>query len=418
MDFQGNCLITQSGGPTAVANASLAGVVTEALNYECFEEIYGSLHGTLGILAEEIVDLASESQQVVRGLRVTPGAALGSSRYKLRMSNDLDRILRVLEAHNIRYFFCIGGNDSQETAYRVSQLTQENGYDLRVIGVPKTVDNDLVLTDHCPGYGSVIKYVATCVKESACDDDAMGQGDLVTILEVMGRGAGWIAAGTSLAKRRDKPNDPPHLIYLPEVAFSADRFLDDVQRVLKQEKFCSIVVGEGLVDHDGNYMAVSGGQTDAFGKALPGSVGDYLKGLVEAHLGIQVRTSKLGHGQRAASHCSSQTDNDEAFLAGQEAVRAAVGGETGKMVTLLRGDGDHYTCETGLADLSEVADSIKAIPHSWINDDGISLNYQFFKYASPLVTGEVAIPFENGVPQFVRLSYYGVERLLEPHNFD
>ena len=219
-ELEGNCLVAQSGGPTSVINASLAGVVTEALNYECIEEIYGGLNGVLGILNEQIIDLAAESQQNIRGLRYTPGAALGTCRYKLRQQSDFDRVLQVFEAHNIRYFFYAGGNDSQDTADKISKLAQERGYELRVIGIPKTIDNDLVTTDHTPGYGSVIKYIASTVKEIACDNAAMGQHDLVQIIEVMGRSAGWIAAGAALAKRRDDPNAAPHLIYLPEVAFS------------------------------------------------------------------------------------------------------------------------------------------------------------------------------------------------------
>src|SRR5690606_4431216 len=195
-----------------------------------------------------LIDLAAESQQTIRALRHTPGAALGSTRYKLKRDEDFNRVLDVFDAHNIRYFFYIGGNDSQDTADKIARLAIEKDYPLRVIGIPKTIDNDLVVTDHCPGYGSVIKYVASTVREMACDNASFGQGDFVPILEVMGRSAGWIAAGASLAKRKDHPNDPPHLIYLPEVAFSPEKCIEDVQRVLAREKYCFIVVGEGLVD--------------------------------------------------------------------------------------------------------------------------------------------------------------------------
>lgn len=417
-ELYGNALIAQSGGPTAVINASLAGALTEALNHECIEEIYGGLNGILGILNEDFIDLAMESQQTIRGLRYTPASALGSCRFKLRRSQDFDRVLEVFEAHNIRYFFYIGGNDSQDTADKISQLAQERGYELRVIGIPKTVDNDLVITDHTPGYGSVIKYVSTVVREIACDNESMGQGDLVSILEVMGRNAGWIAAGASLAKRRDHPHDPPHLIYLPEVPFSEEKFLADVQAVLQQERYCFIVVGEGLVDEVGNYVATASGQTDAFGHAQLGGAGEFLSNLVETRLGIKARTARLGHGQRAAAHCSSQTDNDEAFLAGQAAVAAAIAGETDKMVTLIRGDGDSYTCETSLTPLETVANGVKNLPQNWINEDGISMSYQFVKYASPLIQGEVQVPFENGVPAFVHLSHERVDRVLPPHQFD
>ncbi len=412
----GNCLIAQSGGPTAVINSSLAGVITEALNHEEIEEIYGGLNGILGILREDLVDLAEESQQTIRGLRYTPASALGTCRFKLKKALDFDRVLAVFQAHNIRYFFYIGGNDSQDTADRISKLAAERGYGLRVIGIPKTIDNDLVATDHCPGYGSVIKYVATTVKEIAADNESMGQGDLVSILEVMGRNAGWIAAGSTLAKRREHPNDPPHLIYLPEVAFSPQKYLDDVQRVLSKRKFCFVVVGEGLVDQDGNYLATSSAQTDSFGHAQLGGAGEYLRTMAEQQLGIKVRVAKLGISQRAAAHCASQTDNNESFMVGQAAVKAAVlQGETEKMVTLIRGDGDQYSCETGLCDLEDVANGVKMIPATWINDDGVSLNYQFTKYALPLTFGEMDIPYENGVPKFVQLNKIRVDKMLDPH---
>lgn len=411
-ELSGNVLVGQSGGPTAVINASLAGVVAEALNHSCIEEIYGCLNGVLGILQEDLIDLAAESQQTIRGLRFTPGAALGTCRYKLKKQQDFERVLEVFKAHNIRYFFYAGGNDSQDTADKISKLAQQQGYELRVIGIPKTIDNDLVVTDHCPGYGSVIKFICTTVRELACDNEAMGQGDLVSILEVMGRNAGWIAAGAALAKRRDHPHDPPHLIYLPEVAFSAEKFVADVQRVLKREKYCLIVVGEGLVDADGNYVAAAEA-TDAFGHAQLGGAGDYLRSLVEQNLpGVKARVAKLGISQRAAAHAGSKTDSDEAFLAGQAAVRAAISGETDKMITLVRGDGDHYSCETGLAPLSDIANGVKKLPREWINEDGVSMNFQFMRYAQPLIQGETQVPHENGLPQYAKLDKERIDKVL------
>ena len=417
-ELEGNCLVAQSGGPTSVINASLAGVVAEALNHECIEEIYGGVNGVLGILNEQLIDLAAESQQTIRALRHTPGAALGTCRFKLKSQQDYDRVLQVFEAHNIRYFFYAGGNDSQDTADKISKLAQERGYALRVIGVPKTIDNDLVTTDHTPGYGSVIKYIATTVKEIACDNAAMGQYDLVQIIEVMGRSAGWIAAGAALAKSRDEPNAAPHLIYLPEVAFSPEKFISDVQHVLQKEKYCVVVVGEGLVDADGNFVATASASADAFGHSQLGGAGEYLRGLVEESLQIKARSVSLGMSQRAAAHCSSQTDNDEAYLAGQAAVEAAIEGHTDKMVTLLRGDGDTYTCETGLAPLSEIANGVKKLPESWINEDGVSMNYNFYKYALPLIQGEVEVPYENGVPTFAKLKMVKIPRKLGAHSFE
>lgn len=415
--LEGNCLVAQSGGPTSVINASLAGVIAEALNHECIEEIYGGLNGILGILNEQLVDLAAESQQTIRALRHTPGAALGTCRFKLKQQGDFERVLQVFENHNIRYFFYIGGNDSQETADKISRLARERGFDLRVIGIPKTIDNDLVSTDHTPGYGSVIKYISTTVKEIACDNAAMGQHDLVQIVEVMGRSAGWIAAGASLAKPRDEPNAAPHLIYLPEVAFSPDKLVADVQRVLQREPSCLIVVGEGLVDEDGNYVSTANASSDAFGNSQLGGAGEYLRGILEQSLQVKVRTATLGMAQRAAVHCSSETDNGEAYMAGQAAVKAAIGGETDKMVTLLRGEGDSYSCGTGLAALSEIANGVKKLPESWINEDGVSMNHNFHKYALPLIQGEVPVPFENGVPVLARLKMERIGRKLANHEF-
>lgn len=414
-ELVGNVLVGQSGGPTAVINASLAGVVSEALNHECIEEVYGALNGVLGILQEDLIDLAAESQQAIRGLRYTPGAALGTVRYKLKKQQDFERVLEVFKAHNIRYFFYAGGNDSQDTADKISKLAQQQGYQLRVIGVPKTIDNDLVVTDHCPGYGSVIKYISTTIREIACDNSAMGQHDLVQIVEVMGRNAGWIAAGAALAKRRDHPHDAPHIILLPEVAFSGEKFVEDVKRVLKREKYCLVVVGEGLVDADGNYVAAAD-KTDAFGHAQLGGAAEFLQGLVEEGIpGVKARTVKFGMAQRAAAHCSSKADNDEAFLAGQAAVQAAVDGQTDKMVTLIRGDGDHYSVETGLAPLSEIANGVKKLPREWINEDGVSMNFQFVRYAQPLIQGEVAVPYENGLPALVHLEKRRVDKLLSAY---
>jgi 6-phosphofructokinase 1 len=414
-ELVGNVLVGQSGGPTSVINASVAGIVAEALNHPCIEEIYGGLNGVLGILQEELIDLASESQQQIRALRHTPGAALGTCRYKLKKQQDFERVLEVFKVHNIRYFFYIGGNDSQDTADKISKLAQQQGYELRVIGVPKTIDNDLAVTDHCPGYGSVIKYLATSVREAACDNQAMGQGDLVSIIEAMGRSAGWIAAGASLAKRRDHPHDPPHIILLPEIPFAQDKVIEDVRRVLKREKYCLIVVAEGLVDSDGNYLAADAA-TDAFGHAKLGGAGDALGEIIEASIpGVKVRVARPGLLQRAAAHMASKTDSDEAFLAGQAAVRAAIAGETDKMVILVRGDTELYTCETGLAPLTDIANGVKKLPREWINEDNVSMNFQFLRYAQPLIQGEVTLPYDTGVPIYARLDKVPADKLLPPY---
>ena len=264
----------------------------------------------------------------------------------------------------------------------------------------------------------MIKYIAATVKEIAADNAGMGQHDLVQVIEVMGRSAGWIAAGAALAKRRDDPNAAPHLIYLPEVAFSADKFIADVQHVLQKHRYCVVVVGEGLVDADGNYVSTDSASADAFGHSQLGGAGEYLRGLAEEGLQVKARSVKLGMAQRAAVHCSSQADNDEAYMAGKAAVIAGVEGKTDKMVTLVRGEGETYTCETGLADLSEVANGVKKLPESWINEDGVSMNFNFYKYALPLIQGEVQVPYENGVPDLVQLNMEKVGRKLGAHSFE
>lgn len=411
----GNVLVAQSGGPTAVINASLAGIVTEALNHECIEEIYGALNGVEGILNEQLIDLAAESQQAIRGLKYTPGSALGSCRFKLKTQEDYVRALEVCKAHNIRYFFYIGGNDSQDTANKMDEFAKQQNWEMRVIGVPKTVDNDLPMTDHCPGYGSVVKFLSTAIRELALDHEAMGNHDIVSIVEVMGRNAGWIAAGTSIAKRRNQAEDAPHIILLPEVAFNPDYFLAQVQECLKKNKFCLVVASEGIIDENGNYVAAGEAQ-DSFGHSQLGGVGEYLQNLVAKNIaGVKARSCKLGHSQRAAAHCASLTDANEAFMAGRKAVEAAVGGASAMMVALVRGDTDKYTCETALVPLSEVANGVKHFPENWIAEDKISISYQFNKYILPLIQGEVEVPFENGMPSYVRLAKVKVEQKLPAH---
>ena len=254
------------------------------------------------------------------------------------------------------------------------------------------------------------------IRELALDHEAMGTHDLVSIVEVMGRNAGWIAAGTSIARRRNHFEDAPHIILLPEVAFSPEYFLAQVQECLKKNKFCLVVTSEGITDTNGNYVA-AGNSQDSFGHSQLGGVGEYLQDLVSKNIaGVKARSCKLGHSQRAAAHCSSLADNNEAFMCGQEAVRAAVAGESGKMVALVRGDTEKYSCETALVDLSSVANGVKHFPENWIGEDKISVNYQFNKYILPLIQGEVQVPFENGLPAYVYLAKVKVEQKLPPRN--
>ncbi len=415
--LSGNLLVAQSGGPTPVINAGLAGVLSAALQFEDnIEEIYGAINGVEGILNEDFIDLAAESQQTVRLLSSTPGAALGSCRYKLKSEQDLARILEVFKAHNIRYFHYIGGNDSQDSSNAIAEYCAQNGYEVRVIGVPKTIDNDLVLTDHCPGYGSTIKYIATTVRELACDCASLGRNDLVTIIEVMGRSAGWIAAGASLAKRRGNAEDAPHIVLIPEVPFRRDAFVNAVKDVLSVQKHCVVVAAEGIVDEAGNYLGANTAALDAFGHPRLGGVCEYLKNVVEESFsGVKTRTCRPGHIQRTATHCASKTDSDESFMAGVAAVKAAVSGESGKMVILVREEKDRYGVSPGLAPLSEIANGVKKFPESWVGEGGMTIGYQFVRYALPLIQGSVVGTDESGVPKMAVLRRVPVERLCPPY---
>jgi 6-phosphofructokinase 1 len=400
-ELVGNVLVAQSGGPTVVINASLAGVIQESLNHPCIGEIYGAMHGLRGILAGNFVDLAEESQHVIRGLRHTPGAALGSCRCRMQDS-DLDPIFHVFAEHNIRYLFYIGGNGSQWAIHTLHNHAKKIGYALRTIGVPKTIDNDLTVTDHSPGYGSVVKYIATTAREIAIDDQSMGDYDLVSIVEVMGRDTGWIAAGSVLARHMGTPFDAPHLIYIPERPFVDSEFLASVQRILENNRYCLVVVSEGIRNANGDYVRTSGIK-DPLGRTELGGAAEHLQFLVEQHLKIKSRTTKLGIAQRAAAHCASQRDNDEAFMCGVKAVKYAVDGASGKMVAIVREGDSPYAASYALADLGDVAGKVKEFPASWIDESGSMISPNFFRYIAPLIQGEVAVPQKGGLPEYVHL---------------
>lgn len=414
--LKGNLLVAQSGGPTPVINASLAGVISAALQFEDeIEEIYGAVNGVEGILYENLVDLAAESQQVVRLLKTTPGAALGSCRYKLRKEEDFARILEVFKAHNIRYFHYIGGNDSQDSSKKIADYCAAQGYEIRVIGVPKTIDNDLPVTDHCPGFGSTIKYIATTVRELTLDSASLGRNNLVTIVEVMGRGAGWIAAGAALAKRKGCPTDAPHIVLLPEVPFNPEAFAALVGETLAQQTHCVVVAAEGLKDAAGNYLGVGAG-VDAFGHPTLGGVCEYLKCVVEdSFAGVKTRCCRLGHVQRTASHCGSLTDINEAFEAGAAAVNAAVEGESGKMVVIVREECDSYSVRMELSELDGIANCEKVFPEAWIGENKMSIGPQFAKYALPLIHGEPTMVYEAGLPKYAELARHAVEKKCEAY---
>jgi ATP-dependent phosphofructokinase / diphosphate-dependent phosphofructokinase len=414
----GNLLVAQSGGPTAVINASVAGVIQEAGRHECIEEIYGGANGILGILNEDLIDLGDEKAKTIQGLKHTPAAALGTCRYKLdfkkkpeKAAKDMDRLFEVFQAHNIRFFFYAGGNDSQDTAHKVHEEAIKRGWDMRVIGVPKTIDNDLPHTDHCPGYGSVIKYNATSVMEIGLDVSAMATDDgSCCIIEVMGRAAGWIAAGTVLAKRT--PAQAPHIILLPELAFDEDRFLAKVREIVAELKCCIVVVGEGLKNAAGKEIGADHSRLDAFGHPVLSGAADRLAEIVQGRMNLKTRTVKLGYAQRCAAHFASETDVEEAVACGEAAVRAAVSGQSGFMVKIVRTQTNPYQWTTGLQPLGDIANVEHFVPRDWISEDGFLPNEKFVEYARPLVEGELHLPTEGGLPKYAILEKVKVEKKL------
>src|SRR5436190_10690063 len=419
-ELLGNLLVAQSGGPTAVINASVAGVIQEAGRHECVEQIYGAVHGILGVLDEELIDINEEKAKTIEGLKYTPAAALGTCRYKLDFKNkaeqaakDMDRLFEVFQAHNIRYFFYIGGNDSQDTAHKIHEQAIARGYEMRVNGVPKTIDNDLPQTDHCPGYGSVIKYNGATVMEIAIDVGGMAtDGGSCCLVEVMGRSAGWIAAGTVLAKR--SAAEAPHIILVPEIPFNEQAFLAKVKDTASRLACCVVVVGEGLKNGAGEEIAADKSRLDSFGHPVLSGAAEHLGELVQAKLNVKTRTVKLGYAQRAAAHFASATDSAEATACGEAAVRAAIEGKSGMMVKIVRLQTSPYKWTTDLQPLADIANVEHVIPRDWFSDDGFLPNEKFIAYARPLIEGEVKVPIENGLPKYVVLEKSKVEKKLQP----
>lgn len=382
--LKGNLLVGQSGGPTAVINCSLSGVVEEAMKHDQIGEIIGCVHGADGLLNEDLCDLRKEKPETIANLCQAPAAALGSCRRKLK-AEDYERILKVLQAHEVRYFVYIGGNDSADTAHQVGELAKEAGYEMRVMSVPKTVDNDLGFTDHCPGYGSVARAIATFTMDAGRDTEAIGIVDNVKIIETMGRNTGWITASTALA--RQQPDDAPQLIYLPERPLPVDKFLADVKSVFDRLGYCLVCVCEGLKDEKGETLVASerAVDTDSFGHKQMGGVADYLCDQIASNLGIKARFDKPGTIQRMSMLAVSPVDQQEAYLVGQMAVRQSCEGVSDKMVTLERKPGAEYQCATGLAPLAEVANAEKPVPDEFINEEGNFVTDAFLEYARPLI---------------------------------
>jgi 6-phosphofructokinase 1 len=379
----GNLLIGQSGGATAVINASLAGAVQEAMRSDQINGIYGALHGIEGVLKRQIIDLRQESADTWSRVQITPSAALGSCRYKLQ-PEDPARAIESLRALDVRYFLYIGGNDSADTAHRLALAAQEVDYDLRVIAIPKTIDNDLPITDHCPGYGSAARFIARATMDSALCTEAIPHHYPVKVIEVMGRDAGWLAAASALGKER--PEDAPHLIYTPERPFSRERFLADVREVHQAVGYVIVVAAETIRDEQGQSLGAAFAQgADAFAHPLLGGAAQHLVELVKAELGLRARFDKPGDLQRMSSMDISFADHSEALMVGSAAVRAALHGVSNKMVTLERQPGPDYHCQTGLADLEAIANAQKLLPDTFLDDAGTGVTQAFYDYALPLI---------------------------------
>lgn len=403
----GAAIFGQSGGPTSVINSSAAGVIQEALKQECITAVYGMAHGIKGLLNEMFYDMSKEDPYELDLLKTTPSSALGSVRYKLKSyeedETDYKRILEVFKKYNIRYFFYNGGNDSMDTCNKISKYMQKVGYECRVMGVPKTIDNDLWGTDHCPGYGSAAKYIATSTMEVYHDARVYDTG-MITILEVMGRNAGWLTAASALAAYK---GNGPDLIYLPELPFDMDKFLEDVMTLYKKAGKVIVAVSEGIRDKEGKYISEYGSslaQTkDSFGHAQLGGLAATLASIVKEKTGAKVRGIEFSLLQRCAAHVGSLTDVNESYNAGQMAVKYAVDGITDKMVAFERAEGAGYQCNIKLVNLTDVANTENKIPREWINAEGNGLNENFIKYALPLIQGESKLVLEDGLPRFAKL---------------
>ncbi len=403
--LKGACIIGQSGGPTAVINASAYGVIRTALDCEDITAVYGAAHGIKGVLDDRLYDMSLEDSAELELLLHTPSSELGSCRYKMadpaKDDTDYKRILEIFKKYDVRYFFYNGGNDSMDTCQKISDFMAKSGWDCRVMGVPKTIDNDLNGTDHCPGFASAAKYIATSFAEVYKDAHVYDTG-MICVVEIMGRHAGWLTAAASLAS---VSGCAPDLIYLPETAFDMSAFIEDVTKIYKEKGKCIIAVSEGIHYADGQFVSeAETSATDGFGHAQLGGLAARLADMLKDKLGAKVRGIELSLLQRAAAHLASETDVAEAFIAGKTAVLAAVRGESGKMVAFERDmSSGEYECKPILIPLSTVANFEKKVPREWINDAGNNVKSEFIDYALPLIQGETKIPMEKGMPRYAKL---------------
>jgi len=403
-ELRGACILGQSGGPTAVINASAQGLIQTALKQDCITKVLGAAHGIKGVLADQLYDMGQEDPAELDLLKFTPSSALGSCRYKLadpdKDDTDYRQILAIFQKHDVRYFFYNGGNDSMDTCNKISKYMQKVGYECRIMGVPKTIDNDLFGTDHCPGFGSAAKYIATSCMEVWQDAHVYDTG-MVTVIEIMGRHAGWLAGSAGLASWMGYG---PDLIYLPEVNFDMDQFLADVTAIYKQTGKCMVAVSEGIHYTDGSF--VSEGEisaTDGFGHVQLGGLAVRLAEAVKQKTGAKVRGIEFSLLQRCGGHLASGNDMAEAYLAGQVAVEAAVSGITDRMVAFECDRAGGYLCKPKLIGLTEVANVEKKVPRQWINEAGNGLEQAFIDYVLPLIQGEPELPRKHSLPRFVQL---------------
>ena len=401
-NLKGRCVFAQSGGPTTVINASIAGGLLEALENESVTGVLCAHHGIKGVLDEDFFDISLEDKAELEALKHTPASAFGSVRYKLKNpaedDTDYRRILEVFKKYDVRYFFYNGGNDSMDTCDKISKYMQKSGYDVNVIGIPKTIDNDLCGTDHCPGYGSAAKYIANSIMEIN-RDASIYPSPLVVVVEIMGRNAGWLTAASKLASVNGFGAD---LIYLPETPFSYEKFLSDVKTVVDAKKYCVVAVSEGIRFENGKYVGEDQSSTDVFGHSQLGGVCSILKAKAKS-LGLKCKAVELNILQRCAAHCASDTDIEESFTAGRQAVKKAVEGETDKMIAFRRKPGEAYEIEYVAEPLSSAANAEKQIPAEWITADGTNLTDDFVAYALPLIAGEPNRRLKNGLPVYANL---------------
>ena len=401
-NLKGRCVFAQSGGPTTVINASIAGGLLEALENESVTGVLCAHHGIKGVLDEDFFDISLEDKAELEALKHTPASAFGSVRYKLKNpaedDTDYRRILEVFKKYDVRYFFYNGGNDSMDTCDKISKYMQKSGYDVNVIGIPKTIDNDLCGTDHCPGYGSAAKYIANSIMEIN-RDASIYPSPLVVVVEIMGRNAGWLTAASKLASVNGFGAD---LIYLPETPFSYEKFLSDVKTVVDAKKYCVVAVSEGIRFANGKYVGEDQSSTDVFGHSQLGGVCSILKAKAKS-LGLKCKAVELNILQRCAAHCASDTDIEESFNAGRQAVKKAVDGETDKMIAFRRKPGETYEIEYVAEPLSSAANAEKQIPAEWITADGTNLTDDFVAYALPLIAGEPNRRLKNGLPVYAKL---------------